>query len=110
MNWLAPALLCGITSEVGGVREALYAQLTDNYSNEGATRGLPQLFTQAVANLNLPACFKSIGYIIGPLQTWKGSDNQPCPYGGVVLILSGSEPTDSSYLLQQTSKRLRNII
>ena len=150
MNWLAPALLCGITSEVGGVREALYAQLTDNYSiilNEGATRGLPQIFTQAVANLKLPAneanarqnwrdellvqygnselslvagllrwigmeekqtyltrsslvlkaaaCFKSIGYIIGPLQTWKGSDNQPRPYGGVVLILSGSEPTDS---------------
>ena len=57
-GWLAPALLCGITSEVGGVREALDAQLSDNYSiilSEGATRGLPQLFAQAVANLNLPA-------------------------------------------------------
>lgn len=150
MHWLAPVLLSGITSEVGGVREALHAQLIDNHPvilNEGATRCLPQQFAQAVENLHLPsneanarqnwnddllkdygnselslvaglmrwlgmeekqtyltrsslvlkvaACFKRIGYILGPLQIWQGSGSQPSAYGGVVLVLGGSMPTDS---------------
>ena len=124
--------------------------MTDNYSiilNEGATRGLPQHFAQAIANLKLPAnegsarqswnddllkvcsnselslvagllrwigmedkqtyltrsslvlkvaaCFKSIGYVIGPLRTWKGGGERPNPDGGVILVLGGSGPTDS---------------
>ena len=150
MDWLAPLLLSGITSEVGGIRETLYAQLIDNYPvilNEGATRCLPQRFSKAIEDLHLPsneanarrnwndellkqygnselslvaglmrwigmeekqtyfsrsslvlkvaACFKSIGYILGPLQTWTGSGSLPSPYGGVVLVLGGSMPTDS---------------
>ena len=59
MHCLAPALLLRPDREIPGVREALYTQLHDNSQkilNEGAFRGLPQQFIQAIASLQLPDC------------------------------------------------------
>lgn len=58
MAWLAPALLSGMSVEVDGLREALHAQVTDNYAiimNEGATRGLPQRFSKTIESLSIPS-------------------------------------------------------
>ena len=60
MQCLAPALFLQASKGIPGMREALYTQLNDSSKvilNEGATRGLPKQFIQAIVDLRLPACY-----------------------------------------------------
>lgn len=89
MHCLAPKLFPG-DEEMAGLREALHAQLNDNYEkilSEGAGRSLTQKFTSAIEAASLPSCVlypgrdkrpfavqKFEAYMVGGLLHWLGQE------------------------------------
>jgi hypothetical protein len=103
MHCLAPKLFPG-EEEMAGLREALHAQLNDNYEkilNEGAGRSLTQTFTNAIEAANLPSCVRNPArdkrpafavqkfesYMVGGLLQWLGQQKVKVYYTRSALVL-----------------------
>ncbi|KFY24337.1 hypothetical protein V491_02191 [Pseudogymnoascus sp. VKM F-3775] len=102
MHCLAPKLFPG-EEEMAGLREALHAQLNDNYEkilNEGAGRSLTQTFTNAIVAANLPSCVRNPArdrpsfavqklesYMVGGLLQWLGQQKVKVYYTRSALVL-----------------------
>ncbi len=75
--------------------------LTDSNYVVGFLRWLVQqkketYFTRSNVVAQLAACLREVGYFIGPIQAWDGSENLPRAHGSnaVVLVTGGSWETD----------------